>query len=110
MTLYMAAPPYAPIPPVANVATNEKKSLQLDFTPVIGGGTIVAATTTLTDLTVGRGTVIEGLASPTVDSPIVTQYVPGSLLSVAHVYELEYLATLDADDVLLSVLTIRCLR
>lgn len=110
MSMYQAPPPFAPIPPVANVASVERRSLQLDFTPLLGGATVASCVTTLTDLTVGRGLVVEGLASPTVASPIITQLVSGSLLTVGHIYELEFLATMGSGDEVLQVLTIRCLR
>lgn len=109
MTIYQAAPPFAPVPPATNVATVENRVLQLDCTPIIGGAVIATCTTTLTDL-MGRGSVVSGLPNPDVASPLVNQSLSGSLLKVNHHYELEFLLLLDSGEDLLQVLTIRCLR
>lgn len=102
-----ARPPLATQPPAYTMATTETAQLSLNTAPLlVGEQTPTEVSTVLTDLSVGNGLVIEGLADPTTNALVITQTVPGSVLTANHIYELAFTFTAAEDLVWTQVVTI----
>ena len=89
----IAATPLAPTPSRWVMATTEQLNLTLNCTPLLNAAaneTIQSATTTLTNVSVGRGTPVSGLATPQVSNPYIGQFVVGTLLVAGDLFELEF--------------------
>lgn len=111
MTLYSPGSPLAPLPSAYTMATAELAQLPLDTSNLLQvGETVTACTTTLTDVSQGRGLVVDLGMDPVIASPLITQEVSGSLLKVNHLYELAFVFTGSTGRVWEQVITIRVPR
>ena len=98
MTMYIASTPLSPTPPAYTMATSEIAPLSLDCTPLLTETQSVAsASCVLTDLSVGRGTVVALGHAAQVVSPTITQIVDGSILTAGHIYRLDFNFVVDAE-------------
>lgn len=106
----IAQSPLAPVPPSYVMATDEQRTIPMDFTPLLDedeAETITSATTTLVNKSVARGEVVS-IPNPTVASPIVNQVLAGSKLTPGCVYWLRFNAATNLGNNWTQILTITC--
>lgn len=101
-------PPLSCVPPVWVMATTEEMPLAFDTTNVLENAQVpYGPTCVLTDVSVGRGLIVDLPTDPTVSGNIVTQQVDGSALTAGHIYTLAVTFSAAADTVWTMLLTIR---